>query len=76
MPDLVMSFPLTIAYFGVSTLPSDVVHQGSHFLLFLFLGICHLISWVRLPPTPLSPYGDCFGSIYCGRGVAIGPNVL
>ena len=49
---------------------------GPAFLWFLFLGICHLISWVRLPHTPLSPYGDCFGSNDPSRGVAIGPNVL
>ena len=28
-----------------------------------FLCVCHLISWVRLPCTPLSPYGDCFEPI-------------
>ena len=31
---------------------------------------------MRLPRTPLCPNGDCFGSIYSGRGVAIGTNVL
>ena len=49
---------------------------GLVFLSFLFFCVCHLISWVRLPHTPLSCYGDCFGSFLSGWGVAIGPNVL
>ena len=45
-------------------------------IVLLIFGVFHMISCVRLPSTPLSPYGDCFGSIYSGRGVAIGPIVL
>ena len=50
---------------------------GLTFSLFcLFLGICHLFSSVMLHHTPLNPYGDCLQSIYSGRGVTIGPNIL
>ena len=72
------SFFLRYCISGVSTLPSNVVHQALHLhcsIYFWLKSVTHFSGWCCLALL-YAPMGIALGLFYSGRGVAIGPNVL
>ena len=61
---------------GVSTLPSDIVHQGSYSYYSAHFWCLSPDFLGEAASHSSKPLWGLLGSIYSGSGVAIGPNVL